>query len=301
MYYKHSGRFSIGGLAIGTLIGSAGALILAYAYGRGSILIEDERFAFLATLAFGGLIGVCAGYGMVWGKVRNQRANLIVQAVVSLAALYVSWAVWVVNIFHKFDAEIPGWVEVAQHPGLFWRAICYINQYGTWSLGKGEATKGGVLWMIWVVEAAIVIAIAMSVGYEILRLHAFCERCESWCRRGAKIILSAPQNTTLLKRQLEANDWRSLESLTAGNKGASHLEVVLDSCEQCHQLNTMSLTYTAVFRNKLRQTKVSNTKIVQHLLIDPAQAENLKQHSMKVAQAAMMAVPKVNAATTGKR
>jgi hypothetical protein len=218
-----------------------------------------------------------------------------------MVGLYVSWAVWVVDILHKFHAKIPDWTEVAAHPGFLWRAICYINQYSTWSLGKGDATKGSALWVVWAVEAAIVVGMAMFIGYEVFRHHAFCERCESWCKRGAKLTLSAPQNPMLLKKQLEANDWRSLEGLSAGKKLESYLEVFLDSCEQCHQLNTLSLTYTAVFRNKLRQTKINKTKIIQHLLIDAAQAETLKQLSMKVEQAAKLAPPKAAAATIGKR
>ena len=301
MYYKHSGRFSIGGLAIGALIGCAAAVILGYAYGRGSILIDDERFAFLATIAFGAAIGACAGYGLIWGKVRNQRANLAVQAITSALALYVSWAAWVADTFKHFQVDGPqDWIGLVENPAILWKAICYINQYGTWTLGKGDPTKGSELWAIWFVEAAIVVAVALAVGYEMLRRHAFCDRCESWCRRGAKLILTPPQNPMLLKRQLEANDWSSLELLAAGNKNASRLEVVLDSCEQCHQLNTLSMTYTSVTRDKLKRVRTASTNIIQHLLIGPTQAETLKQLSVKVAQAAMLTPPKVNAASTGK-
>ena len=301
MYYKHSGRFSIGSLAIALCAGCAGALVLGYVYGRGTTYIDDERFAFLATIAFGALIGLAAGYGSVLGKVRNQAVNLWVLGATSVAALYVSWAAWVVAVFEHNRSETVGWLEFAQNPHLLWRAICFINQYGTWSLGKGDATKGAALWTIWICEAAIIIAIAMSVGYEVLRHYAFCERCESWCRRGAKFILSAPQNTGLLKRELEANDWRSLESLTSGNKNASHLEVYLNSCEQCRQLHTLSLTYVSVTRDKLRRVKVARTKIVQHLLIGLAQAENLKQLSIKVEQSSKLAPPKAWSATAGKK
>src|SRR5215467_4224597 len=139
MYYKHSGRFSIGGLAIGALIGCAGAVILGYAYGRGSILIDDERFAFLATIAFGAGIGVCTGFGLIWGKVRNQKANLAVQAIASVLALYGSWAAWVADTFKHFHVDGPqDWVELLKNPAVLGRAMCYINQYGTWSLGKGS-------------------------------------------------------------------------------------------------------------------------------------------------------------------
>ena len=301
VYYKHSGRFSIGGLTIGALVGCSAASILGYLYARGSVLIDDERFAVLATVAFGAAIGACTGYGLIWGKVRNQRANVVIQAAASLLGLYLSWAVWVDVIFQRDHVENPGWAEFAKNPGILWRAVSYINQYGTWSLGKGDATKGFELWLVWGAEAAMVIGISMFVGYEVLRRHAFCERCESWCRRGAKLLLSSPHNVTLLKRQLESNDWKSLETLTAGNKGADHLAIMLDSCEQCGQLHTMSMTHTAVFRNKLRQTKVRNTNVIQHLLIGPAQAETLRQLSTKITQAGRIAAPQANAAASSRR
>lgn len=301
VYYKHSGRFSIGGLAIALSAGCAGAVLLGYIYGRGTTYIDDERFAFLATIAFGAFVGLSAGYGSILGKVRNQTANLWVLAIASIAALYVSWAAWVASVFERNRAEAAAWLEFAQNPHLLWRGICFINQYGTWSLGKGDATKGVALWTIWTCEAAIVIAIAMFIGCEVLRHYAFCERCESWCRRGTKFILSAPQNTALLKRELEANDWRSLDSLTAGNKNSSHLEVNLDTCERCRQLHTLTLTHALITRDKLRRPKVSRTKIVQHLLIGPAQAENLNQLSIKVEQSSKLTPSKAWSATAGKK
>lgn len=301
MYYKHSGRFSVGGVALGSALGCAAAIILGYIYGRGSILIDDERFAFLITIAFGAFTGLCAGYGMVLGKVRNQNLNLVVQACTAVIALYVSWAAWVVDIVRHYQVETAGWIEYAKNPGVLWRAVCYINQYGTWSLGKGDATKGAALWAVWIVEAAMVIGLAMTIGYEVLRYHAFCDRCELWCRRGAKLTLSVPPNTALLKRQLESNDWRSFESLNSGNKNASHLEVELDSCDQCRQLNTLSLTYVSITRDKLRRVRTSKDNIVRHLLISAAQAENLKQLSTKVELAAKLAPPKISAANVGKK
>jgi len=300
MYYKHSGRFSIGGLLFGLLTGCAGSLVLAYAYGRGSILIPESHLAAFATVAFGALIGLCTGYGLIWGKVRSQAANFAIQAVASTFGIYLSWAVWVVDIFKKGRAFNHTWTEYASHPAALWRAICFINQYGTWSLEKGDPTRGTELWLLWLAEAATVIGLAMLVGHEVLRNHAFCERCESWCRRGTKLVLSPPPNPAQLKTQLEAKDWRSLENLTAGNKTAEHLEVVLDSCEQCHQLHTMSLMHTSIVRNKLRQPRIRRNVIVRHLLVDPTQAESLRQISMKVSQAALVSTPKTNAAGVGK-
>ena len=46
-------------------------------------------------LAFGALIGVSTGYGQIWGKIRNQPVGVALTAVISAAALYVCWAMWV--------------------------------------------------------------------------------------------------------------------------------------------------------------------------------------------------------------
>ena len=75
MYYQHSGRLSIGGLLIAVVTGVLASLLLAYAYARGIILIGEAHFAAFATIAFGALVGVVAGYGLVWGKVRNRLAG----------------------------------------------------------------------------------------------------------------------------------------------------------------------------------------------------------------------------------
>ena len=72
MYYKHSGHFSVIGLLVAAALGCAAALLLGFSYSRGLVLITDEKIALVATIAFGCLLGVPVGYGLVWGKVRNQ-------------------------------------------------------------------------------------------------------------------------------------------------------------------------------------------------------------------------------------
>src|ERR1700722_17444561 len=95
MYYQQSGRYSLGGLFTGASIGLPASAILAYAYGRGLILISDAHFAAFATIAFGAAVGAMSGYGVVLGHARNEKASIAVSAMVSIVALSVSWAVWV--------------------------------------------------------------------------------------------------------------------------------------------------------------------------------------------------------------
>jgi hypothetical protein len=300
MYYKHSGRFTLGGLIVSMVTGCAGALLLAYVYARGIILIPEAHLAAFATIAFGGLIGVAAGYGLVWGKVRNEPVGLAVTGTVSALALYVSWAMWVPFILDSHQVKHISWTKLAQHPGALWKLMCFINQYGTWGLSGGEATKGLALWGIWVLEAVSVIGMGLFAGFAVLNHRPFCEACGRWCARGAKLVLAAPPNVAQLKLQLEANDLRPLENLGPGNKATDHLVVALDSCEQCRQFHTMSLTYVMVRRSKTGKVTVNNKIIVQHLQVGAGQADVVRLLSEKVAQATNT-TPKVNSAAAGKR
>ena len=300
MFYKHSGRFTLGGLLVGTITAGAGSLILAYIYARGIILIPDAKLAALATLAFGALIGVTAGYGLMFGKVRNEQVGLAVTGGISALALYASWAMWVTFVLKNQQVEDVRWTKLVQHPGALWDLICLINRYGTWGLSSGSATNGWALWVIWILEAVFVIGAALFCGIGILNHRPFCEACGRWCSRGAKLLLAPPSDVAQLKLQLEANDMRSLENLGPGNKAVDHLVVVLDSCEQCRQFHTMSLTHVTIRRTKTGKPNINNLIIVQHMLVGTGQAEALRQLSEKVAQTAKINPSKTNAAAAGK-
>jgi hypothetical protein len=302
VYYKHSGHFGVGGLAVASATGGAAALFLAYVYAHGLILIPEAHAAVFATIAFGALAGGSTGYGLIWGKVRNEPVAIAATGAVSALALYTSWAIWVPAILESQHLHPVGWTKFALRPGVLWHTMCLINQYGTWSLSSGgEVTNGWALWGIWGLEAAFVVGIAVSTGLSIVNHRPFCETCEVWAVRGARLILVPPQNLSQLKLQLESNDFHSLEKLGPGNGTGDHLIAVLDSCERCHQLHTMSLTHVTIRRSRLGKPTIRKKMIVQHLLVGSGQAETLRQLSEKVRLTAKLNPPTAKAAAAGKK
>ncbi len=301
MYYKHSGRFTVGGLVVGGFVGCVSALVLAYAYGLGIIYIPEVKLAAIAAIAFGCLVGAAAGYGLVWGKIRNDRVASLFSAAVSALALYLSWSVWVASTLKSQRVQDVSWIALAQHPRALWNLVCLINQYGTWGLSSGSATSGWALWVIWFLEAVCVIGCGAFVGLAVLQAHAFCESCGTWCKRGAKFMLAPPPDVAQFKLQLEANDLRSLESLGPGAKGTDHLDIELDSCPQCRQFHTMSITHTIIRRSKTGKATVTNHSLVKHMLLDGGHAESLRQLSEKLSQANQMAASLTKSAAAGKR
>ncbi len=299
MYYKHSGRFGIDGLLMAAATGISASLILAYIYGRGIIYINEVNFAFIATAAFGGLVGAATGYGLIWGKVRNNTAGHALTATISTVALYVSWAVWVrFTLGDQADME---WINLAQRPGTLWELVCLINQHGTWTLGhEASATTGLELWGIWALEAACVIGVALGASVAVLNLHPFCESCEIWGKRGAKMVLNAPQGVDQLKLQLQANNWSALENLGPSRKNGDHLVVVLDGCDRCRQFHTMSVTHVMVGQRKFGGPVMQKKQIIEHMVIGPTQVDTIRKLADKTTQA-LDVTARAKAAAAGKK
>ena len=300
MLYKHSGRFSFFGLIVAAAVGFGAAVVMAYLYGWGIIHIPEVKLAVAATIAFGCLVGAAAGYGLVWGKVRNGALAAGFSGGASILALYLSWAVWVAKTLGSQQVAEINWLDLAAQPSALWSLICKINQYGTWSLSSGTSTNGGILWIIWFLEAVIVIVGGVLVGRGVVESHPFCEACEAWCRSRAKILLAAPPSTPQLKMELQANNFSTLEKLGPANMGANHLIIEMDSCERCRQFQTMNLTQATLERTKKGKVSVHHQTLLRHLLLGVGHADVIRRVSDKVAQNSAT-VPKANAASVGKR
>jgi len=299
MYYQHSGRYSLGGLLLGLATGCFFGFILAWAYGVGIILVPEVHLAAFATLTFGGLIGLATGGGLMWGHVRNNKATIAIAAIAATLSLYLSWAAWIQSIFLRTGHKRVSWLALVKHPAAVWYLMKWINHYGTWTIDNGQPTKGWALWLVWGLEAALVIGISAAAAYALLLHSPFCETCSQWCRQNVRVLLAPLENPQQLKLQLESKDLRSLEALGPGPKTADHLAVTSYSCDRCSQFHTLSVSQTTFHKRKFGQARVSSANIVQHLIVGPGEAQALRQISERVAQASKLKPEKARGAAAG--
>src|SRR6185437_2960246 len=243
--YRHSGKFTPVGLAAGVITGLAGGSILAYIYAWGIIKIDEQKAAALATLTYGAAVGLAAAYGMKLGKVRNSKVGSVVAGVLAAISLYASWAFWAENILVRFQQADLNPYALMRHPQALWELIKTINQYGTWGLSEGEVTKGAFLWAIWALEAAAILYAAGLAAYLLLEMQPFCEKCQLWCSSNEKLYLSAG-DPTQIKRSLARRDLTFLEKLGPGKPNTTCIAAQLHSCSGCGDLNTLTLTQTAI-------------------------------------------------------
>ena len=286
---------------MGAATGIAGSSILAYAYGRGLILIPDAHLAAFATIAFGAAVGAISGYGSIWGNVRNTRVAIAVSAVAAVVALYLSWAVWVTATLRSDPSAADlSWPDFALRPKALWRAICLINEYGTWGLGndaKVTATHGLELWAIWIAEAVTVIGVAPSVAFHVAHLRPFCETCGCWTERSSRLQRAAPANLAQLKCYLETKDLEPLAHLAPANK-ENNLNISLNSCPRCRLFHTLSISHMMVTRSKFGRVSMHTKQIMRHLIVRPENAEVLRRLSANGNSASGSGLPGIGAAKT---
>ncbi|OWU89659.1 hypothetical protein DBB36_11905 [Flavobacterium sp. WLB] len=143
-------------------------------------------------MGFGFLVGfVIAHFVIKKGKVRNPLLGCIIGLAGALLALYFHWAIWidlVINAGESYGSSRVGitvsnidFLQVFSlifRPDLVFEYIGQVNEYGTWGI-RGATVSGTFLWIIWIIEFIIVIAISGFLPY-LEAKKPFSESTNSW-------------------------------------------------------------------------------------------------------------------------
>jgi hypothetical protein len=228
--------------------------------------------------------------GFKWGKVRNSMVGGAIAILPAAVSFYCSWAFWVKNIVSIFEQQEVDAFSLMSHPQALWRVIKLINQDGTWGSTSANMTKGTELWLIWGGEALLVLGIAASVAYLVLKAQPFCEKCRLWCASNEKLRLS-PGNASFIRQSLFKRDLTFLEKLGPGDKKSSFITAQLHSCSSCGDLNTLTLTQTDMVRATkwYQRSGVRQTNLVKKFLLSRAEADAFRNTAHNVKQFAKAA------------
>jgi hypothetical protein len=290
LYYKHSGRFTPFGALAGLVGGLAGSVPLAWLYSYGIIQMPYIKLRAFSTLFFGLVIGACAGFAMVWGKVRSNTVAALTGLVVSAAALYASWGFWLHQIFALGNYNL-NTLTVLRHPVAMWGIMERVRMVGTWGSTSDSLTKGTELAVIWSVEALTILICGAFFAMAVVSKTPFCENCDGWCKRAEKLVFFPSIFGADLKQRLEAKDLGFIEKLVPTSEKFAHLRFDLHSCATCDMLNTLSVTQVLVrpAKSKWTQAKVDRKQLLNFLLLGPGEAALLRRVAMGVGNPPAMA------------
>lgn len=190
LYYKPSGKIPLTGIFISLITAFVFTVILSIIYIALQWFIPFIylNFFIAAGLGFGVGGGVFIAIGS--GKIRNTKFEFMLAILCGLLAWYCQWALFV-SLMYEAEGSMGGgmWVRssfnllgfwsVLTHPELLFQAMLSLNDVGTFTL-KHNTVSGTFLWVVWVIEALIIIGAPILFSLSGRSKSPFSEQNDQW-------------------------------------------------------------------------------------------------------------------------
>ena len=220
------------GILAGLVCGSAYAYVTVYSPIGGWISI-----IFVVGYAFA--VGLATAMAIKASKCRNTTLAGILALFVGLFALYSAWIFFLFVLLRQGGVPIQ-WSDV---PTMFfsaeanWDAVLAINNNG-WFEMAGGTPSGIFLWVLWLIEAAIIVGMITSFGFGAVAQEVFCERCHCWIEDGPTLHLAAPERMETLQR-LGSGHLEDLYQLDlVAFDEYPRMQVETKNCQECQNTAT---------------------------------------------------------------
>ncbi|MBK7129446.1 MAG: hypothetical protein IPM74_06965 [Crocinitomicaceae bacterium] len=217
-YYRESGKVSVPGLVLTTLIALVVIWFLAFIY---AILL------FLIPVVYLNIV-ICVGYSLIIGiiilllarlaKNRNRKARIIHALVIGFFGVYFAWTAYLSIALFPGDKDFTSYLSMVPwilQPKESFSAMGYALDYGMWSV-FGSVINGWQLLLIWIIEAAIMLSGPVIATLK-TKEYPFSENTNQWfpkftLHRDFESIVV----TTDLVESLRINPVLALESIGKG-------------------------------------------------------------------------------------
>ncbi len=294
-FYKHSGAVTLHGAGLAGAVGIVAAIVLGSIYAYADLYIPIIYLNLLLSAGFGAGVGAIAALVMRWGKVRNVPVALAIVGVLTVAAYFVSWVVWICAVLDRFsDQPRPfSQVDLALHPGMLLRTILAINEIGTWSMGHSysstssgkENVSGVMLWLAWAGEAVLIFGASLKVTQWLVSDLPFCERCQAWCTPALDVARFGPAARPEMLRRMVAHDFDWLYSLGRPQAGR-WVSISHQACLTCGELHTLTVKDASRTVDKKGREKKAEKVVANKLLVTAAEVERVKALAQAIQQPA---------------
>jgi hypothetical protein len=300
LYYKPSGEVTLAGLGAGLLGGLFVGLVLAFVYAYLIAYIPFVYLNVLCTLGYTFALGCVVGWLLKSGKMRNPVVGVFATAVVSLLSYYFCWAVWLSAMLSRGDVDVSAFT-LATHPRTLLEILLFVNEKGAWTLGHtGGAVRGFMLWVVWGVEALIVLVGPAVIAWGVMTSEPFCEFCGEWCDEDRSLVSLAQAEPAGLKSVFESKRFDGLKSVGAKESGAvDWYRLDLHHCKRCDRTNTLTVKSEKITFDSKGRSKLRSTDFIKKLLLAPPEVEDLRRVSRELtrpAPAPQSAAPQAPAA-----
>lgn len=263
--YKHSGAVPLGAVALITAAGGATALVGGAIYTYGINYIPLIYVNFLLTAGYGLVLGLAVGSAARAGKLRNNFVLTSLAFVFGLLGIYVAWGV---DPLARVGTEVG--LEGFRPPSML-GYMQFLYEKGSWGLSDGEPVKGLFLAVIWLLEAAVILGIAVATARGMTAKLPFCDQCNEWTTVEEGVVHFATHGDDLLWDRVRMGDLTALNDLAFGitDQGAA-VRLDLATCAGCVHSNFLTVHAANYSLDKKGNVSEKLTPVFSWLQIDEA-------------------------------
>jgi uncharacterized phage-like protein YoqJ len=229
LYYKPSGKLPVKGIFISLVTAFVLTVILSILYIALQWFIPFIYLNFFIAAGLGLGVGGSVFIAIGLGKIRNTKYDRLLAAVSGLLAWYSQWALFV-SLMYEAEGSMGGgmWVRssfnltgfwhVFAHPDVLFQAMLNLNNAGTFTL-KHNTVSGALLWVVWAIEALIIIAVPIVFSLSGRATTPFSEQNDQWMEeRNMEGKLKTVADTDQMISELNTGNLKSLKDfLPAGD------------------------------------------------------------------------------------
>ncbi|MBN2210857.1 MAG: hypothetical protein JW709_05620 [Sedimentisphaerales bacterium] len=268
-YYQPSGVVGVVGLINMIVLGVSAAVVLGVIYGYAIFYIPFIYVSFVITLGFGAGVGYAVGLGGRLGKVRNAKVGYILGFLAGCLAEYIGWVSW---LLAASDQEV-----LILNPKVMLDAIQMVAAEGAWSIFNWTPS-GILLYLIWTVEAMMIIGVCTFLAGSMLSAKPFCESCNQWIKDKMTIAPLTPiGEPDHLKGLLEQRDFSALTALQKQPNGQTNSTTIdLVHCPICQRSHFLTVTSVEITDDSGKKEQTQQNVIVKNLILSAEEFEMLK-------------------------
>jgi hypothetical protein len=282
-YYKRSARINPGGVIAAAAMAIVFGAVMGVAYSAAIIFIPFIKIRFFGTFFYGLVLGVMSASFLIKFKVRDRGLSIAILLVSIFGSYYTAWASWEAIVARNIE-HFPSFVSILTDPKRVYYLAQWILDQGTWSLVNSERMQGPTLLAFWIVEALIILGLALFIAFHMVSQKPFCEKCQDWCIQAKTLRVTATMDEQVLRAKLESGDFSFIGSLPAPVDGR-RLLFREQRCHKCKQLNMLIVVARADFKDQSQtKRKKPDRTIINRLLVDAEVLENLKPPALSEAQ-----------------
>lgn len=276
LYYKPSGIVPIGGIILAFVISIAISIGLTIAYIALQWFIPFIYFNFFITFGLGFFIPYGVNLGLGLGKVRNTKIATILAIFCALFVFYAQWALFISLMYNasgsmgggtwvRSSFNLDGFIYAFSHPAILFRAMLELNEVGTISV-KHNTISGVFLWIIWALEAILIIFIPMLMASSGKVSKPFSEQNNKWMKkRDLDGKIKFVDNKEELERELSSGNFKPLkEHLTEIGDAYATVSIHESPGDQKRYLTVTNISHST---NSKGETKKDDKVIIEHFLI----------------------------------